>query len=302
MTFHKSKQWKDPTDIGWESGFLFNPSIIENNNKLYMFYRAAPKKEALSSRIGLSIYSKESGWTDYSENPVIYSTTDDEIISVEDPKVYAMEDSRFIMYYNGVAPVTDEIRAVLKSNNEDIPIVVCTIKAAISSDLFHWEKIGEIVPLSISRYWAKAAVIPRDPKGFPVRINGEYLMFLSEGCGGKQHVGYSNDMIHWDFKPQTYLEIGDMGTICEVACAITHYNKDDKLMLLDFFYYNKDGIQCAAQALYSIDNPFYQLEINKGGTLSWGGMIQFNGKWHYAQGWDAAENNEDMFFYTAPIK
>jgi len=89
MTFHKSKEWKDPTDIGWESGFLFNPSIIENNNKLYMFYRAAPKKEALSSRIGLSIYSKESGWTDYSENPVIYSTTDDEIISVEDPKVYA---------------------------------------------------------------------------------------------------------------------------------------------------------------------------------------------------------------------
>lgn len=303
LTFHKPKQWKDPTGIGWTCGFLFNPSIIEYDGKLYMFYRAAPKKEALSSRIGLAIYSEKDGWTDYEENPLIYSTEDDEILGVEDPKVYALEDGRFIMYYNGVAPISDEIKESLKSEYKNgVPGVICSIKAAISNDLLHWEKIGEIVPLSISKYWAKAAVIPRDPKGFPVRINGQYLMFLSEGCGEKQYVGYSDDMINWDFKQQTYLEIGDMGSICEVACAITHYNKNDKLMLLDFFYHDHDGIQRAAQALYSIKKPFEQLEINKGGTLSWGGIIQFNGKWHYAQGWDAAENDENMFFYTAPIK
>jgi hypothetical protein len=73
-------------------------------------------------------------------------------------------------------------------------------------------------------------------------------------------------------------------------------------MLLDFFYSDKTGTPCAAQAKYSIDNPFTQLAINKGGTLSWGGIIQYDGKWLFAQGWDAEPNSEEIYFYTAPIR
>lgn len=302
LTFKKPTQWDDPSNIGWKSGFLFNPSLIEHNGKLFMFYRAAPQKEALSSRIGLALYTPGSGWEDYRHNPVNYSTTGDEVISVEDPKVYAREDGKFIMFYNGVSPVTDEILADCAATGEEPPGLVCTIKVAISSDLYTWDKIGAIMPTSISRYWAKAAVIPRDPTGKPVRINGRYMMYISEGCGGKQYIGFSNNLVDWNFEQHTYLNIGDLGIILEVACAVTHYHSDDKLMLLDFFYSDKTGTECAAQAKYSIDNPFAQLAINKGGTLSWGGIIQYGGKWLFAQGWDASANVEEMYFYTAQIR
>jgi hypothetical protein len=128
------------------------------------------------------------------------------------------------------------------------------------------------------------------------------MMYLSEGCGGRQYVGFSNNLVDWRFEHHTYLTIGDMGILREVACAITRYHGDDKLMLLDIFYSDKTGTPCAAQAKYSIDNPFTQLAINKGGTLSWGGIIQYDGKWLFAQGWDAEPNSEEIYFYTAPIR
>ena len=43
---------------------------------------------------------------------------------------------------------------------------------AVSGDLIHWEKRGQVVPLSVSKYWAKSAVIPRNTKGEPVKLNG----------------------------------------------------------------------------------------------------------------------------------
>jgi hypothetical protein len=302
LTFKKRRQWVDPSDIGWKSGSLFNPSVIEHGGKIFMYYRAAPRKESLSSRIGLAVYTPGSGWEDYRHNPVICSTTGDEVISVEDPKVYAREDGEFVMFYNGVSPVTSEILADCAATGDEAPGVVCTIKVAISSDLCTWQKIGPIVPASISRYWAKAAVIPRDPSGKPVRINSKYMMYISEGCGGKQYVGFSNDLVAWRFEQRTYLTIDDLGILREVACAVTRYHSDDKVMLLDFFYQDKRGTQCAAQAKYSVDAPFNQLSINKGGTLSWGGIIQYDGRWLFAQGWDAEPNSEEIFFYTAPIR
>ena len=306
ITFKQPRQWDDPTDIGWKSGFLFNPSLIEHEEKLFMFYRAAPKKEALCSRIGLAIFDKESGWTDCSENPLIFSEFEDEIISVEDPKIYKYIDedkkTRFIMYYNGVAPITDEIKNELIAEGTEVPSVVCNIKATVSDDLIHWEKIGIIVPHKISRYWAKAAVIPRDTNGYAVKINEEYLMYLSEGCGGKQVIGRSKNLINWTYEPENYLDIGDWGEIYEVACAVTDYMTNNKnILMLDLFYKLPNGTSSAAQALYDKREPFKQLALNRGGTLSWGGIIQYDNSWIYAQGWDALPDTLEMYFYTAPI-
>lgn len=302
LTFRKTGQWIDPTHIGWTSGSMFNPSVIEHGGKLYMYYRAAPHKETLSSRIGLSVYTPGSGWEDSRHNPVIYSTMEDEVISVEDPKVYERADGKFIMFYNGVSPVTDAVRADCAATGDRAPGVVCTMKAAISGDLYTWKKLGAIVPVSISRYWAKAAVIPRDPHGKPVRINGSFMMYISEGCGGRQYVGFSDNLVDWRFEQHTYLNIDALGTLHEVACAVTRYHVDDKVMLLDFFYGDASGAPRAAQAKYSIDEPFTPLAINKGGTLSWGGIIQYDGKWLFAQGWDSGPQSEEMYFYTAPIR
>lgn len=295
MTYRKTAVWKDPLEIGWRSNSIFNPSLIEHEGRLYMFYRAAPKKETLCSRIGLAIYDPAEGWIDHPGNPVIYPEDGDEVLGCEDPKVYRAGDGLFVMFYNGISDLPSQ-------RGSDRPGgasrgIACSIRMAVSRELLHWEKRGTAVPVSVSRYWAKAAVIPRDPHGEAVKIDGSYLMYISEGCGGRQHVGYSRDMLSWRYEPRSFLDIGDMGRLHEVACAAVDYCGDSDALMLDFFYRQPDGRNGGGQALYSRREPFRQLALHRGASLSWGGLCRYQGKLLFAQGWDAADGTEEMYFY-----
>jgi predicted GH43/DUF377 family glycosyl hydrolase len=293
LTFRKTVQMPDPTGIGWTSSSIFNPSIIEHNGALYLFYRAAVKKESLGSRIGLAIYTPETGWQESSNNPIIFPTEENEILSVEDPKVYKYGGNKFIMFYNGAwAASVAQIAEFDKPYGE----VSVDIKYALSSDLINWEKQGLAVPYSVSKLWAKGAVISRDQDGSAVKINGRYLMFLSEGCGGKQVVGSSTDMISWQFDEVQYLSLPkEMGThIYEVACAVV----DGDNLILDFMYNSHQNEHLGSQVRYAIDKPFEPLEFTTNSTLAWGGMIKYQGNWCFAQGWDAPRNTEEIYFYT----
>ncbi|OUS74905.1 hypothetical protein B1748_20220 [Paenibacillus sp. MY03] len=301
MTFQLGRQWRDPYDFGWKSGFLFNPSLIERDGKLYMFYRAAPKKEATGSRIGLAVYEEGAGWSDCGHNPIIYPTVDNELLGCEDPKVYEA-DGKYYMFYNGVWPVSEEQAASVRESMGYEVQVGCDINMAVSDDLLHWEKRGIVVPHDVSQYWAKGAVIPRDPGGRAVRIDGRYMMFLSEGCGGRQHVGFSEDMLNWHFEPQTYLDTSAYGKLYELACVSADRSPGDERLVMDFYYRDGDGRNAAGQALYARREPFRQLSLNKGGTLAWGGLIQYRGRWLFAQGWDAANGDNEMYFYSAVVR
>jgi predicted GH43/DUF377 family glycosyl hydrolase len=293
LAFRKTTQMPDPTGIGWTSSSIFNPSIIEHDGLLYLFYRAAVKKESLGSRIGLAIYTPGIGWQDSPKNPMIYPTEENEILSVEDPKIYKYGESRFIMFYNGGwAATPDQITEYDKPYGE----VSVDIKYALSSDLVNWEKQGLAVPYSVSKLWAKGAVIPRDQDGNAVKINGKYLMFLSEGCGGKQVVGNSVDMRNWAFEEIEYLPLPkEMGThIYEVACAVV----DGENLILDFMYNSHENEHLGSQVRYAIDKPFVPLEFTTNATLAWGGMIKYQGNWCFAQGWDAPRDTEEIYFYT----
>jgi predicted GH43/DUF377 family glycosyl hydrolase len=293
LTYRKTAQMPDPTGIGWTSSSIFNPSIIEFNGSLYLFYRAAVKKESLGSRIGLAIYTPGSGWQDGATNPILYPTGENEILSVEDPKVYKYGENKFIMFYNGGWAATP---AQIAEFNKPYGEVSVDIKYALSSDLINWEKQGLAVPYSVSKLWAKGAVIPRDEHGSAVKINGKYLMFLSEGCGDKQVVGNSSDMINWEFEEIAYLPLpSEMGThIYEVACAVV----DGQNLILDFMYNSHKNEHLGAQVKYALDDPFTPLEFTTNATLAWGGMIKYHGNWCFAQGWDAPRDTEEIYFYT----
>jgi hypothetical protein len=83
------------------------------------------------------------------------------------------------------------------------------------------------------------------------------------------------------------------GSLFEVACAVV---TDDRLVL-DFFYADEDGDFAAAQALYRLDDPFAQREVNRGGSLAWGGLQRLHGRWMFAQGWDAPAGLRELYFY-----
>ena len=297
LTFRQTTDWQDPTGIGWTSDSIFNPSVMERNGTLYLFYRASPRKESVSSRIGVASYTPGNGWTDHPGNPVIYPTLDNETLGCEDPKVYAA-DGRYYMFYNGIWTIEGGVKGA-DGPAEEYPLgdVGCDINVAVSDDLLNWEKLGLAVPHEISQFWAKGAVIPRNAKGEAVKIDGEYLMYLSEGCGGITHVGRSHDMVNWTFQPQEYLNIESLGeTLHEVSCAIVG---DDGSLVLDFFYRDADNNFAAAQALYAIDDPFTQKAVNRGGSLAWGGLLKYQGAWMFAQGWDAPKGQREMYFYRA---
>ncbi|MDQ0261175.1 hypothetical protein [Sinomonas atrocyanea] len=294
LTFRPEGQWPDPTGIGWTSASIFNPSLIEHDGVLHLFYRASPRKESLESRIGSAVYTPRHGWAD-GENPVIYPTLDNELLGVEDPKVYSA-DGRYYLFYNGIWPLagTSEAEAY-PSPGWPLGEVGCDINLAVSDDLVHWEKRGRIVPHEVSHLWAKGAVIPTDGTGEAVKIGGEYLMFLSEGCDGRAVVGRSKDMEHWTFAEQPYLDVSTLGSLHEVACAVA---ADGKLVL-DFFYGDHDGEFAAAQALYSLEEPFTQIALHRGGSLAWGGLIRYRGRWAFAQGWDAPAGQRELYVYRS---
>lgn len=299
LTFAQPVDWPDPTGIGWHNGFIFNPSVLSHDEELHLFYRASPRKESMSSRIGHAVYTRATGWKDDPANPVVVSTFDNEGLSVEDPKVYRRDDGIFVMFYNGIWS-TSGAEEVEQYPSPGYPLreVGCDIMVATSTDLSTWHKHGLAVPYEVSRGWAKGAVIPRSPAGDAVRIGGQYLMYLSEGCNGVMTVGRSDDLITWSFEEQPYLDLSLWGgSLLEVATAVVRDGSNE--IVIDFFYNDADGNYAAGQALYSQQEPFVQLALNHGGSLAWGGLSEWEGGLYFAQGWDAPEGSQELYFYRA---
>ncbi len=295
LTFTLDSGWDDPTDVGWTAESIFNPSVIEHEGVLHLYYRASPRKESIASRIGAARYTESTGWVDSPHNPVIYPTLDNELHGCEDPKIYAAE-GRYFLFYNGIFPISEADRNAYPSPDYPIADLGCDINLAVSDDLENWTKLGPILRHDVSRLWAKGAVIPRNAAGEAVKIGGEYLMFLSEGCNGVPHVGRSRDMLHWRFTPQPYLNMSALGGhLHEVACAAV--DGDD--LVIDFFYSDAEGRFAAAQALYRQTDPFSQVDVNRGGSLSWGGLLKDHDSWLFAQGWDAPPGKREIYFYRA---
>lgn len=294
MTFRKTRPMDDPYRIGWRSSMLGNPTMIERDGWLHLFYRAYPAKESFCTFIGHARYRPDTGWEDLSGEPALYPEESDELYSVEDAKLYRA-NGRYFLFYNSVWRPDAETSARIRQGYRDWGVLVVT-KLAVSEDLESFKRVGQVVPYDISLGWSKGAVIPRNGRGEAVRIGGKFLMFLSEGCGDRQYVGVSDDLVQWTFEPHTYLELPH-GTVSEVACCIAEFEPTGSYFVLDFMYKLKEGEYRAGQALYSVDNPFSPLAIAEGGSLAWGGLLQYQNRWIVGQGWDGRIGDHDLFFY-----
>ena len=215
----------------------------------------------------------------------------------EDPKIYRAE-GRYFLFYEAIFTPSAEDRARYSDPRNPVGDVGAEINVAESPDLIHWEKKGPVLPRSLSHLWAKAAVIAKAGNGDAIRINGKYIMFISEGCGGKQIIGTSADLRHWDFRPEQYLDTSRLGKLLEVDSCVAESANSDHL-IVDFFYDDHSGIARAGEALYSRSNPTQQLALNRGGTLNVGGLIRYQGRWIHAQGWDAPRDRPVIYVYGA---
>jgi hypothetical protein len=293
MVFRPVLNWTDPAGVAdWKPQAFWNPALLEVNGRLFMFYRTGPTMEGLNSRIALA-WSDDGGisWTDYERNPIIYPTEVYEARSIEDPRIYKYHNQYYLFY-------------MAVQDREDGGVYV-DISLATSTDLLHWDKQGRVMPRSISKGWAKSAVIPRSPAGEAVSIDGEFLMYISERSlvsdkdVEEQMIGRSKDLMHWEFEQKAFLAPNEkIKTIHEVATMTTGFPSPDD-MISDVFYVQPDGEWGCGQARYHRKNPTRSLAFTSYGVCSWGGKIIYRGQWLYAQGWlEPGVIN----LYTAPIR
>lgn len=292
MIFRPDLNWTDPAGIkDWQPKAFWNPALLEVDGRLYMFYRTGPSLEGLNSRIGLAWSDDGVEWHDYERNPILYPTEAYEARSVEDPRVYSY-DGRYYLFYMAV-------------QDREEGGVYADIALATSDDLLHWEKQGVVVPRSISNGWAKSAVIPRSPTGEAVKVDGEFLMYISERPyvsdqdTVEQLIGRSSDLVHWTFEQKAFLHLDEnISAIHEVASVTTGFPDSDD-MVADVFYVRPDGAWGCGQVLYSQDNPSEAEGFTPYGVCSWGGKILYRGRWLYAQGWLEPES---ISLYAAPVR
>lgn len=166
-----------PSD-GFQSKRLYNPSVLKEGNKFYMFYRAE-SEEPLTGRIGFA--ESEDGFHFICHKEPILSPGDEfDRGGCEDPRIVKLGDTYYLTY------VGNSMR-----------YGVSNICLAISKDLIHWEKVGPVLterPWDWDKGQIKAGAI------VPERINGKFVMyFMGEKEPWETAIGiaYSDDLINW---------------------------------------------------------------------------------------------------------
>lgn len=114
----------------WECGGLYKSWLMEYESKYYLFYNAKNRTEwPWIEQTGVAISSDLVNWQRYPQNPIVKvgekGAFDD--LFASDPAVYRYEDNWVLFYFGN------------SSNGH------ARDGAAISADLFHWEKIDKIL-------------------------------------------------------------------------------------------------------------------------------------------------------------
>jgi len=167
----------------WESGYLYNPSAIVIDDKIWLLYRAQNRNK--TSSIGLA-WSSDGYNFDRHNQPVIFPTEPyEEIGGCEDPRVIRVNGT-FYLTYTGYDNTTARL---------------CL---ATSEDLLNWKKYGPILPnvsdvvydwqnpttpLVHRQGWSKSGAIldERQPDGSYHMHFGESFLYFAN----------STDLIHW---------------------------------------------------------------------------------------------------------
>jgi predicted GH43/DUF377 family glycosyl hydrolase len=173
-----------PRDDGFESAGTFNPSVIMNDGKFVMLYRAQDTKG--KSSLGYATSDDGIHFTRRSEPVFVSEAAYEKGGGVEDPRLVKVGDT-FYLTYTGFNNVDG-----MGTDKRDAQLCLAT-----SKDLIHWNRQGVILPSYRGKWnvkWTKSGAILTE------KINGKYWMyFLGDATGKDTQMGvaYSDDLLHW---------------------------------------------------------------------------------------------------------
>jgi predicted GH43/DUF377 family glycosyl hydrolase len=173
-----------PQGDKFESAGTFNPSVVKQDGKFVMLYRAQDQKG--TSSLGYATSDDGVQFTRRAEPVLVSEAPYEKGGGVEDPRLQKIGGTYYLTYtgYNNVdgAP----------ADKKDAQLCLAT-----STDLIHWQRQGVIIPSYQGKWnvkWTKSGAI------VPEKINGKYWMYyLADAKGKDQQMGvaYSEDLLHW---------------------------------------------------------------------------------------------------------
>jgi predicted GH43/DUF377 family glycosyl hydrolase len=164
---------------GFQSRGVFNPTVIKEEGRFWMLYRAEAK-DGLTGKIGIAQSGDGIHFTP-NPKPVLIPDEDFDRCGCEDPRVVKVGDTYFLFYVGNSRKYH-----------------VSNICLATSKDLTHWKKHGPVLGARKGAWYSgqlKAGVI------VPEKIDGKYIMyFMGEARPWISAIGiaYSNDLYHWE--------------------------------------------------------------------------------------------------------
>lgn len=161
----------------FEHECVYNPSAVEKDGTVYLFYRAEDTYGEYVSSIALALSRDGVHFERYAGNPVLKPEGPEEARGCEDPRITFI-NGKYHMFYTAFESVHDDVYKVHEA-------------LATSEDLFRWEKRGIVLP------GMKSFAL------FPEKIQGRYCGVV----GDKNiHLAHSDDLLHWHLDPIPLLE------------------------------------------------------------------------------------------------
>jgi predicted GH43/DUF377 family glycosyl hydrolase len=178
-----------PRGEGFESAGTFNPTVVKNDGKFVMLYRAQDHQG--KSSLGYATSEDGIRFVTRSEPVMVAEAPYETGGGVEDPRLVKIGDTFYLTYtgYNNQAGSGMHATGPIHGDAQ-----LCM---ATSTDLIHWKRMGIIMPAYKGKWnvgWTKSGAI------VPEKINGKYWMyFLADGANHltQMSIAYSSDLVHW---------------------------------------------------------------------------------------------------------
>jgi len=217
-----------PQGDGFESAGTFNPTVIKNDGKFVMLYRAQDRKG--TSSLGYASSADGIHFVRRPEPVMVAETAFEKGGGVEDPRLVKIGDTFYLTYtgYNNVTGTGPQ--------HGDAQLCMAT-----STDLTHWKRVGVIMPAYKGKWnigWTKSGAI------LPEKVEGKYWMYYLADARGQltqMSIAYSTDLVHWTealdhpvvaSRPNTFdstvVEPGPAPFMTEQGIFLIYNGADDK--------------------------------------------------------------------------
>ena len=196
-----------PGKYDWRMATVFNPGVIYENDRVYLYERTAGQLRPFICYIGMMESDDGVNFVHSSEKPVFTpAMAGSKYGSVQDPRITKIEDTYYMTYaYRPFAwsshptgtGVPESFQTDFPGFDGDPMKNQTRSGIAISKDLYHWEHHVWATPVELD---------DRDVILFPEKINGRFAMlrrplqFVGEKYGTEKAgiwISYSDDLQNW---------------------------------------------------------------------------------------------------------